>query len=349
MLISSIHNLDAPPQTLSQEGGRDETKEMAMAIETPERTMTTVTATPPSPASPGKAANETLLAEPMHTRERTVLACADDDLDVDGHAIAQDRALQRLEERLGITAHELRSPMTSGKLAVQLAMQRLYAIVAETGTSDDLLASKLEPLRDLLIRAESSLDRLNRLVDDLTDVARIRNGALALRLDACDVIAVVRETVEEQRLLAPGRVVRLEVPASPIPYVLADSDRIRQVVTNYVVNALRYAPAERPIDVKIRWRGNRILVAVCDEGPGVPSDQRRRIWERFERGSGKRDAMGVVGVDAVPEPHSGLGLGLGLHICKAIVQQHEGKVGLRTAPGHGSMFWFALPIFRSAE
>jgi len=324
-------------------------KEMTMAIETPERTTTTVTATPRSVAFPRETADETLLAGPIHKRERTELAPAYDDVDVNGHAVARDRALQRVEERLGITAHELRSPLTSGKLAVQLAMHRLYAIVAATAASDDSLASQLEPVYDLLIRAESSLDRMNRLVDDLTDVARIRSGALALRLDACDVTAVVREAVEEQRLLAPGRVIRLEVPASPIPYVLADSDRISQVVTNYVGNALRYAPAERPIDVKIRWRGNRILVAVRDAGPGVPGDQRHRIWERFERASGNPEAMGVDGVDAAPEPLSGLGLGLGLHICKAIVQQHEGKVGLRTAPGHGSMFWFALPIFRSAE
>lgn len=320
-----------------------------MAIDTPEWTTTTVTAPPLSVALPGEVADEALLAEPMHAHQHIARAPAYDDVDADGHAIAQDQTLQRLEERLGITAHELRNPMTSGKLAVQLAMHRLYAIVAETDASDDPLASKLEPLHDLLLRAESSLNRLNRIVDDLTDVARIRNGELALRLDACDVNAIVRGAVEEQRLLAPDRVIRLEVPASPIPCVLADSDRIRQVVTNYVVNALRYAPAERPIDVKIRWRGNRVLVAVCDEGPGVPSDQRRRIWERFERASGEPGATGALAVDAAPQPLSGLGLGLGLHICKAIVQQHQGKVGLRTSPGHGSMFWFALPIFQSAE
>lgn len=322
-----------------------------MAIDIHERSTTTVTATPLSVALPGEASGETPLAGPMQKHEDTMLTPAYDggDGDADGHAIAQDRALQRMEERLGITAHELRSPMTSGKPAVQLALRRVYAIAAETGASDDFLASKLELVHDLLIWAESSLDRLNRLVDDLTDVARVQSGALALRLDTCDVAAIVQEAVAEQQLLAPGRVIRLEMPPSPRPDVLADSDRMRQVVTNYVVNALRYAPAERPIDVKVRWRRHRILVAVCDEGPGVPSDQRRRIWERFERASGESSAMRVNSVNAVPEPLLGLGLGLGLHICKAIVQQHKGRVGLRTVPGYGSMFWFALPTFRSAE
>src|SRR5690242_17551510 len=119
MLISSIHSLDVQPRALSQQGRRDEMKEIAMAINTPEWTTTTVTAPPLSVTLPVEVADEALLAEPMHAHEHTALAPAYDDVDADGHAIAQDQTLQRLEERLGITAHELRSPMTSSKLAVQ--------------------------------------------------------------------------------------------------------------------------------------------------------------------------------------------------------------------------------------
>jgi signal transduction histidine kinase len=114
------------------------------------------------------------------------------------------------------------------------------------------------------------------------------------------------------------------------------------VVTNYLTNALRYAPVDRPVDVRVRRRGRWVHVAVRDEGPGVPRHERRRIWERFHRADG---VCVATGEDAEIAQGLGLGLGLGLYICKTIVEQHQGRVGLRSAPGGSSTtFWFALPV-----
>lgn len=258
---------------------------------------------------------------------------------------AQAHAIQRMEESLDITAHELRSPLTSSTLAIQLASRLLYGMLAHASADDDTLSAQLEPLHELLMQAASSLDQLNRLVGDLADVSRIRTGTLALHPAPCDLAAVVREVVEEQRKLVPHRAIRLRMPARPFAPLLADSDRVRQVVTNYLTNALRYTPADQPINVRIQRRPRCMYVSVRDEGPGVPRDQRQRIWKRFHRAGGTPVVADAAGGNAQTVP--GLGLGLGLHICKSIVERHGGKVGLRSARGRGSIFWFTLPMVRS--
>jgi len=259
-------------------------------------------------------------------------------------AQALAEANRRMDEFLGVAAHELKTPVTSSRLAVALAGRRLDTLLAHLAAEDlaaedlaaeDLaLAGQFAAIRALLGRAEDGLERLTRLVIDLLDVSRIRASGFELRLTHCDLAAVVGEAVEEQRRIAPARVIRLQAPARPLAPVLADADRIRQVVTNYLTNALRYSQDDRPVQVRIQVRRDWARVSVRDEGPGLPRAEQRRIWERFHRAAG----IQVVSGDA------GTGLGLGLHICKTIVEQHQGRMGLRSAPGRGSTFWFALAV-----
>jgi signal transduction histidine kinase len=108
-------------------------------------------------------------------------------------------------------------------------------------------------------------------------------------------------------------------------------------MTNLLTNALKYAPADRPVDVRVRVRNGWAHVSVRDQGPGLPAAEQRRIWEAFHRA----DGIAVTG----GTPHaSSQSLGLGLYITKTIIEQHHGKVGIRSAPGKGSTFWFALPV-----
>jgi signal transduction histidine kinase len=255
-------------------------------------------------------------------------------------------SLRQMEAFVGVAAHELRGPATSGMLAIHLAVRGLHNLAAQVAARDDALAAQLAPLEGYLMRAVGSMERLQRLIGDLTDVSRIRAGTLPLRVASCDLAAVVSEAVEELRQIAPNRTIRLRVPARSVPLVLADADRIRQVVANYLANALRYAPADRPIDVRVLRRRDWVRVAVRDEGPGVPRAERRRIWERFRRGRGVSVAADA-GPGIGPGAGLGTGLGLGLHICKTIVEQHHGRLGLRSALGRGATFWFALPLLRS--
>src|SRR5262249_14977792 len=129
-----------------------------------------------------------------------------------------------------------------------------------------------------------------------------------------------------------GRTITLELPKG-VARVKADADRITQVVTNYLTNAIRYSPAEAPIAVALTMDSSKARVTVRDGGTGIPGGQQTGIWGRFERASGVRNAH-----------HTETGLGLGLYICRQIVERHDGTVGLESAEGEGSAFWFTLPL-----
>ena len=117
--------------------------------------------------------------------------------------------------------------------------------------------------------------------------------------------------------------------------VQADSNRILQVVTNYLTNALKYSEADRPIEAFLAVEGQMARVAVHDQGPGLSPTEQQAIWERFYQVESMKRQSGY-----------GTGLGLGLHICQTIIEQHQGQVGVQSSPGEGSTFWFTLPLAR---
>ncbi len=132
---------------------------------------------------------------------------------------------------------------------------------------------------------------------------------------------------------APQRTIRLQLAAIEPVTVVADVDRIGQVIMNYVTNALKYSPNDQLVGVRMTVVGGSARVAVEDRGSGVPMSEQARIWQPFYRAPGVKVQSG-----------SSVGLGLGLHICKAIIERHGGQVGLDSAAGRGSTFWFTLPI-----
>lgn len=257
-------------------------------------------------------------------------------------AAAQEQALaeanRRMEEALSVAAHELKTPVTSSRLAVALASRRIHDLLDQVPGRDNLwdaeLAGRLAALQELLTQAEQSLERCTQLVVDLLDVSRIWTDQLDLRLAPCDLAAVVRKAVEEQRQIAPARTIRLHLLDCSVVPVVADAERIRQVVTNYLTNALRYSPADRLVEVGVQVLRNWARVVVRDEGLGLRPAEQQRIWERFHR---------VARIQVVDDD-TGTGLGLGLHLCKTIVKQHKGRLGVRSTPGKGSTFWFALAV-----
>ncbi len=175
-----------------------------------------------------------------------------------------------------------------------------------------------------------------RLVDDLVDVTLVQSGEIQLRRDPVNLAGVVRNAVAEQRLAYPGRIITLDIPASAAnAVVLADADRIAQVVANYLANALTYSDESQPVAVAVSLEphADRVRVSVRDEGGGIASADQPRIWQRFERIEGQRHRSG-----------SHIGLGLGLYIGKTIIERHSGSVGVTSAPGSGSALWFALPL-----
>jgi signal transduction histidine kinase len=244
--------------------------------------------------------------------------------------LALMEANRRTDEFLSIASHELRTPLTTINGNIQLAKRRMRTL--SRNDSQEEFDDRLALVMELLGRAERQVRVQNRLVSDLLDVSRIQANRLELRSDVCDLAAIVSECVEDQRAAHPTRALSLTLPAHEIP-ILADADRISQVVTNYLTNALKYSAAAMPVDVSLSEADGFVRVSVRDQGPGLLPEEHQLVWQRFYR---------VPGISV--RSGSGVGLGLGLYICRTIVERHHGQVGVQSTQGQGSVFWFTLPI-----
>ncbi|HLJ80351.1 MAG TPA: HAMP domain-containing sensor histidine kinase, partial [Ktedonobacterales bacterium] len=235
-------------------------------------------------------------------------------------------------------SHELRTPLTTITANVQMA-ERTLSVLSQsmraiaTNAAPNRRSARLEQLRALLERTNRQVGRLDRLVGDLLDVSRIQAGKLNLRLEECDLVEIVGNAVQEQRAAWPQRRIALRAPRRANLRFVADADRIGQVITNYLTNALKYSAPEQPVTVSARAVHGQARVEVRDAGPGLAPEQQVHLFEQFYR---------VPGIER--QSGSGVGLGLGLHICKTIVERHGGAVGVESAPGAGSTFWFTLPL-----
>jgi signal transduction histidine kinase len=249
-------------------------------------------------------------------------------------ALALEETKAQMDTFLSIASHELKTPLTSLKLSLQLAQRRLHNLTSSstsgTAASNDAgLLSAAEQVN----RTVHQMVRLEALVNDLVDVSRIQVGRLELRLDRADLATIVREAVLQQQEAAPERDIRFQYPADWPVQVYADSGRIEQVVTNFLTNALKYSQADRPVEVGLEV-DQQARVWVRDHGPGLPVSEQDHVWERFHR---------VKGVEVQSGP--GVGLGLGLYISRIIVERHHGHTGVESMLGQGSTFWFTLPLF----
>lgn len=239
--------------------------------------------------------------------------------------LALRAANRHMEEFLGMVSHELKTPLTSIKGNTQLAMRQLRNSM-----------QTFERIFSLYDAAEQQTRRLNRLVDDLLDVSRAQAGHLELIPARCDLRNLVHEALQEQQKMWSGRVINLSMDEEEVLPLKADADRVVQVISNYLTNALKYSEAEHPVFVRVQREGQDAYLAVRDEGPGLPDSEQERIWGRFHR---------VPGIEVLSSSHSSqTGLGLGLYISRTIIEGQGGSVGVQSHPGEGSTFWFRLPL-----
>ncbi len=257
-------------------------------------------------------------------------------------AQAREQALQeandQLETFLGMASHELKTPLTSISMGLELIQRRIQRLASALTETTGRTPTSVEPVRALAETTLQQTERLNRLVNDLLDTSRIQAGRLELQIKPVDLAAIARAMVTEQRQAAPGRTILLHVPPEGSVVVCADAERVGQVITNYLTNALKYSDEDRPVEVGVHIEGQHGRVWVRDQGPGIPPREQERLWERFHR---------VPGIEV--RSGSGIGLGLGLHISKTIVESQHGWVGVESVPGQGSTFWFNLPLAKRVE
>ncbi len=226
---------------------------------------------------------------------------------------------QRFKDFYSNVSHELRSPITSIQGALQLIEQTMDAKGASS-------------IKELISTADISCDRLIRLINDLLDVKQIEEGKINLQIGSLDTLEVVTVAVDGLKGMANEASVKLNVVMDALGYVLADEDRIIQVLTNFISNAIKFSRAGDLVVVKISQPvPERIRFSVKDSGPGIAEDQQHKIFGKFEK------------IDA----HDGLkrkGSGLGLAISKGIVEEHGGTIGFSTELDKGTEFWFELPV-----
>jgi signal transduction histidine kinase len=236
-------------------------------------------------------------------------------------ANAQLRELDQLKTQfLSNVSHELRTPLTSIKGS---ADNLLDGIVGELSL----------PQREYVELIRAGTHRLIPFVDDLLDLSRIENGRIELARQPVLVDQVLEQTVKGLQPLASEQQVtlRLERPGTRLT-VQADADRISQVITNLVGNALRYTPAGGTVTVSAEQADSAFArISVADTGSGIPEDEQDRIFEKFYQVQGQ----------ALPRHH---GAGLGLSIAKGLVEAHGGAIGVKNNPGGGSVFWCTLPL-----
>ena len=234
---------------------------------------------------------------------------------------------------VGMTSHELKTPLAVLRGTLQLVQRRLKRVVTTADHVPPEIHTFFESLTKDLEELVRQVDVQTRLINDLLDISSITANTLKLELEHGDLITIVRETVEEMRMTAPERVLLLELPEHIVVSVLADRNRISQVVTNYITNAIRYARPDQPIHIGLTVEQDLARVWVRDTGPGLSQEAQKDIWLRYHQVKGARVQSG-----------SGKGLGLGLYICQTLIAQHKGACGVESTPGEGATFWFTLPI-----
>ena len=212
-----------------------------------------------------------------------------------------------------MVAHELRSPL------------------AVISMNIELLAEKVgDPqLSECTTEAQLSVARMSRLVRDLLDLARIEAGVLRISPQPFDVAVLTREILAAYGPLFSKRGVTFtcEPPATAMVAAF-DHDRIVQVLSNLLSNAMKATPAGGTVSLSVQRRGGDIELAVKDTGTGIAAQMLPRVFDRFWQGGGE----------------AGAGLGLGLYLCEKIVVAHGGRIWVASEPGNGTTFWFTLPI-----
>lgn len=221
---------------------------------------------------------------------------------------------------LDAIAHEFQTPLTSIKAVT-------------TGLLSDSAHMLPEQQRELVTIADESADRLSKLVTDAIQLARTEGGAFRLKRGVHFVSSLVSGALREMKSLTDGREVNVSL-GGDLPPVWVDADMIQMVITHLLDNALKYSPSGTPVSIQAHLSGGRVIVSICDLGPGIPMEEQSRIFEKFYRGKNDRNLRGA---------------GMGLAIAREIMAAHGQQIWVVSQLGKGSEFFVSLPLARGVD
>jgi signal transduction histidine kinase len=230
-------------------------------------------------------------------------------------ALALARQREQQLAFIGGVAHELRTPLNALQVAVALLDQ-----------------PPSDPAR-LRAHTRRQVERMQDMIGDLLDRARIESGRFELHPEPCDLRAVLARVVDTQRDCEPTRAFRLLLPREPVS-VRCDALRIEQVANNLLSNAVKYSPESSDIEIVLERHDSTAVLSVTDYGIGMTAFDRSKVFEAFRRGAN----VGNIG-----------GTGLGLSVTRKIVEAHGGNIDVRSEPGSGSVFSVRLPLVSDAD
>lgn len=248
-------------------------------------------------------------AIPFKDEHGNITAWIGTSIDIDD----QKKQLERKDEFIGVASHELKTPMTSLKGYLQLM---------------EIQENLPEAVKSHISKANISLVKLQRLVDELLDVSRIKSGKLEFSKQIFNLTELVSQCVENCSIMYPTFTIKKELQANIM--VMGNEERIEQVFMNLINNAVKYAPDSKDIIVHIESNGRFATVSVTDFGVGMSEQDQKFVFERFYR---------VYGHD-----HLTPGLGMGLYIASEIIKEHNGEIKVRSKLNEGSVFTFSLPL-----
>lgn len=233
---------------------------------------------------------------------------------------AANRQLQELDrlksEFVSLVSHELRAPLTNLGGALEL----LESNCALLNTS----------CAHMIIILKEQASRLGRMVDEVLSVSRIETGGLTLTLESVDAVSIANRVIDEfathharRKFRRPDSVRHLRLRA--------DADRLYQVITNLVDNAVKYSPEDGEVTVTVESRGSQGIASVSDHGSGIPPEEQERIFEKFHR------------LDSSDSKET-CGYGLGLYFCRHLAEAMSGRIWVESEPAQGATFYLALPL-----
>jgi two-component system phosphate regulon sensor histidine kinase PhoR len=227
----------------------------------------------------------------------------------------QKKEMERKDEFIGIASHELKTPLTSLKGYLQLI---------SSYKRDELP----EAVKQYIEKANTSLNKLQRLINDLLDVSKIQAGKLEYAFTKINLTELLKSCAENSAHIHPGN--NFTIKDGHDYFINGNAERLEQVFMNLINNAVKYSPQNKNVIIEASLHNEHVRVSVTDFGIGLSSEQKERIFERFYRVEDKK--------------HMTSGLGMGLYISAEIISYHNGEIGVESEAGKGSTFYFELPL-----